>query len=135
MAIIAGWEVKCEISLKLLHTQYKDHHRLTVFHHKGTCCVKCGAGKEGVRLVIRVEKTGAEHVDLVTKGGSLMTVDHIVPRYIAKQLGWSKAEIEALSNKQPMCTRCNGKKGHKITVEDLQTLEGLKLPQLAGVFA
>jgi 5-methylcytosine-specific restriction endonuclease McrA len=46
-----------------------------------------------------------------------MTVDHIIPKKVAKELGWSKAMIEALDNKQTMCDPCNGAKGHKVFTE------------------
>lgn len=121
------------LSLKLLHTKYKDHRRLKVFHHKGTVCVCCGAGKEGVYLVKNhtTNKSGeivSYHVDIFTKSWVLMTVDHIIP--VAEGGTWD------IDNLQPMCTNCNGKKSnHMITVEQLQqklniTTNRYSFPQL-----
>lgn len=116
-----------ELSIKLLHTEYKDHRRLGVFHRKGTVCVCCGAGKEGVRLVLnhtetKKGKVGSTHVDIFTKSWVLMTVDHIIPQADGGTWDWD--------NLQPMCTRCNNKKGAlTLTVEQLQERLGYK-----GVF-
>lgn len=96
-----------------LYTVYREHRRLKVFVHKGRKCVQCN--REGVFLLITKDMNGKKpryHVDLYTKDFVLMTVDHITPKYIAKKAGWSKRAIEALKNKQTMCTGCNGKKGH-----------------------
>jgi 5-methylcytosine-specific restriction endonuclease McrA len=107
-----------------LYTVYKSHRRLKVFVHKGRTCVRCS--REGVLLLVTKEMKGKNkkqslHVDLYTEDFVLMTVDHIVPKYVAKNAGWSKAAIERLTNKQTMCDPCNGKKGHK-------TLEIQKIP-------
>ena len=96
-----------------LYTVYREHKRLKVFVHKGRECVQCH--REGVFLLITKELKGKRpqyHVDLYTKDFILMTVDHITPRYICKQAGWSRQAIERLTNKQTMCTGCNNKKGH-----------------------
>ena len=106
------------VSLRLLHTLYKDHRRLGVFHRKGTICVCCGAGKEGVYLVenhteSKRGRIGSRHVDVFTKNWVLMTIDHMIPLAEGGTSDWD--------NLQPMCTRCNSKKEDKlITVEELQ---------------
>ena len=106
------------ISLRLLHTLYKDHRRLGVFHREGTTCVCCGAGKEGVYLVenhttSKKGKIGSKHVDVFTKSWVLMTVDHIIPLAEGGTWDWD--------NLQPMCIRCNNKKEDKLlTIEQLQ---------------
>lgn len=83
-----------------LHT-FSSHHRLRVFHHKGTTCVTCG--KIGTRL-IKGEGRGNVHWDIYTDDLYPLTVDHIIP----KSLGGG----EELENKQPMCAGCNFKKGN-----------------------
>lgn len=106
------------ISLKLLHTLYKDHRRLGVFHRKGTICVCCGAGKEGVYLVEnhttnKKGRAASVHVDIFTKSWVLMTVDHIIPKSEGGTSDWD--------NLQPMCTDCNRKKASLlISIEELQ---------------
>lgn len=120
---IHGKYIDQVISLKLLHTAYKDHKRLRVFHHKGAICVCCGAGKEGVYLVKNHTKTksgkiGSQHVDVFTKKWVLMTVDHIIP--LVEGGTWD------IENLQPMCSKCNSKKAHHIiTVEELQFKLGI----------
>lgn len=132
-----GKTIVRELPLKELHTTYKDHRRLTVFHNKGTVCICCFAGREGVRLILNTSDNGkATHVDVFTKNWVLMTVDHTISKAEAKALGWTKDEIEALSNKEPMCARCNEKKSNKsITVNELRELLGIKQPLMAGVLA
>lgn len=102
-----------------LYTTYKNHERLEVFANKGRCCVICD--RVGFLLLITEEANGSQHVDLYTDDFVLMTVDHIVPKKIAKDLGWSKEQIESLDNRQPMCDPCNNKKGDKnITNEEFR---------------
>lgn len=99
------------LPLSDLYTVYKDHHRLTVFVQKGRKCVRCD--REGVLLLV-TEGRGGVHVDLYTDDFILMTVDHIVPKKVARQMHWTKKQIEDILNKQPMCSPCNGKKGHNL---------------------
>ena len=102
-----------------LYTQYYWHERLQVFAQKGRECVACG--RVGTLLIIGAERNGKRHVDLYTDDFVLMTVDHTMPKYQARQLGWSPSRIESIDNKQPMCDPCNGSKGHKVlTLEQLQ---------------
>lgn len=110
------------LPLSDLYTVYQEHHRLTVFVNKGRGCVVCG--REGVLLLKTQEiKGNGIHVDLYTDDFVLMTVDHIVPKKIGKQLGWTKEQIESLLNKQPMCDPCNNHKGHQnVTAEEQRGL-------------
>lgn len=106
-----------------LYTELAEHDRLRVFANKGKECVACG--RLGTLLVIsretskhresrRKKTVGSVHVDLYTDEFVLMTVDHIIPKYICKQEGWTTEDMESLDNKQPMCDPCNSGKGHKI---------------------
>ncbi len=106
------------LPLSELYTVYREHHRLTVFVHKGRKCVNCD--REGVLLLV-TEGRGGIHVDLYTDDFVLMTVDHIVPKSVGKLMGWTDEEIEDLLNKQPMCEPCNGSKGCKLTIERRET--------------
>ncbi len=107
------------LPLSDLYTVYKDHYRLTVFVHKVRECVVCG--REGVLLLKTKDKGGKLHVDLYTDDFVLMTVDHIIPKKIGKELMLAKQQIEDLSNKQPMCNPCNNKKSDKeISIEELK---------------
>lgn len=99
------------LPLSDLYTVYKDHRRLTVFVHKGRKCVICD--REGTLLLTTIESTGSKHVDLYTDDFVLMTVDHIVPKKVGKEIGWTLKQIEDILNKQPMCDPCNNKKGCK----------------------
>lgn len=96
-----------EYPLEQLYKRFKNHHRLKVFANKGTKCVCCHC--EGTKLLKRrfIHKNGtfSDHIDLFTDKGVLMTVDHMLPK--------CKKGSEDLKNKQPMCTKCNGKKGGK----------------------
>lgn len=105
------------IPLCELYTTHRGNRRLMVFVHKGRRCVICE--REGV-LLLRTKdiKGGREHVDLYTEDFVLMTVDHIVPKAQARKIGWSRETIERLTNKQPMCTCCNGHKGDKLITND-----------------
>ena len=84
--------------------KYKGHPRLRVFFHKGLKCVSCH--REGRYLIKTVDPGGGYHIDLYTKDFHLMTIDHIHPK--------SKGGSNELDNLQPMCKRCNFKKGNKI---------------------
>lgn len=117
------------IPLAELYTTYRYHHRLEVFAEKGLECVACG--RVGTFIIISKETDGYKqsrkrksvgrlHVDVYTDDFTLMTVDHIVPKKVAKELGWNVLRRESLDNKQPMCEHCNGRKGHKeISNEEL----------------
>lgn len=122
-----------------LYTEYADHHRLMVFAKKGFDCATCN--RVGTFLIISQEthdykesrqrkSVGSIHVDIYTDDFTLMTVDHIVPRSVARELGWTWDEIEALDNKQPMCNTCNSKKSNRLEemprqVREMRTVEGV----------
>lgn len=109
------------LSLEDLYGEFYWHERLMVFAQKGRACVSCG--REGTLLIIGEEKRnpGQLHIDLYTDNFVLMTVDHIMPKYQAKMLGWSPERTESIDNKQPMCDPCNNSKGCKVmTLEQIQ---------------
>lgn len=114
--VLNGFILDEVLPLRELYTIYREHRRLKVFVHKGRECVICK--KEGVLLLKTIDKSGREHIDLYADDFTLITVDHIVPRSVAKKLGWNKNAIERLTNKQPMCTHCNGRKGNKLITND-----------------
>lgn len=94
-----------------LYSVYSGHTRLGVFVKLGRVCATCG--REGNVLLASTDRGGGRHIDLYADH-VLMTVDHIIPRSVAKRWGWATASIESLDNKQPMCQPCNGKKADKI---------------------
>lgn len=114
--ILDNRELTTILPLKELYTVYSNHKRLKVFANKGRCCVVCE--REGTLLLITVGKNGDRHVDLYTDDFILMTVDHTMPKSIARKLGWTRSEIEALDNKQPMCKYCNSSKGNEVISDE-----------------
>jgi 5-methylcytosine-specific restriction endonuclease McrA len=127
MILPHGKELIGFLPLSDLYDEFSEHERLQVFAKKGCVCVTCG--REGKLLALGREMSGykqyrkrgtvgAVHIDLYTNDFVLMTVDHIVPKYVCKQLGWTKEQMESLDNKQPMCDPCNGAKGHKIFTQE-----------------
>lgn len=126
MLLPHGRELIGFIPLADLYTEYKDHERLRVFARKGLGCVTCD--RVGTMLVLSRENgskkysvkrgtVGKVHIDLYTDEFVLMTVDHIIPKAVCRQFNWTQDEIEALSNKQPMCEFCNGGKSDKLVSE------------------
>lgn len=81
--------------------EFKDHHRLRVFHTKGCKCVECGIEAEQLALG---EGRGQLHWDIYTRDFYPLTVDHILPK--------SKGGGDDLENLQPMCYLCNQRKGN-----------------------
>lgn len=82
--------------------------RLVLFKTKGCKCVKCGL--EGT--VFYLEKHPKDkhyHMNLygydINGNEVLMTKDHIIPK--------SKGGLNHMKNYQPMCIKCNEKKGNK----------------------
>jgi hypothetical protein len=43
-----------------------------------------------------------------------LTVDHKTPRSVARSLGWTEAQINSISNTQPMCRACSNRQGSKL---------------------
>ena len=82
-------------------------HRYELFALKGTKCVSCGIEGEYFALERGHKNSPTKfHFNLYgvnAQGNEVMlTKDHIIPR--------SKGGINAITNYQPMCIRCNGKK-------------------------
>lgn len=135
MLLRHGRELIGFLPLEELHSTYAYHSRLQVFAEKGLECATCdrvGAflilSRENVsKRAVKRGSVGRVHVDLYTEDFVLMTVDHIVPKYIARQNGWTKLMIECLDNKQPMCDDCNNGKGHKIVSDEEQLARKQKL--------
>jgi len=127
MKLPHGKELLSFLPLAELYTEYQFHERLQVFVEKGRECVACGRvgtllalGREtGDAKYTRKRKShGRVHIDLYTDDFVLMTVDHIIPKKVCKELGWSDEMIESLDNKQPMCDSCNNGKGHKLVSDE-----------------
>lgn len=63
------------------------------------------------------------------------TIDHIYPQFLAKQEGWTRAQIDDLDNLQIQHKSCNTIKGHQLPDEDgkfrisSRTPRSLKLPR------
>lgn len=91
-----------------IHDKFSRHKRLKTFHEKGLKCVNCD--RVGKYLIAAKDRHGEVHVDLYTKDFELMTVDHIKP----KSLGGTY-DIENLN---PMCQKCNTKKGNTYNEEE-----------------
>lgn len=86
-----------------------NSHRYQTFHKKGVSCCRCG-----VRGSFFVKEcsgdAGLYHLNLYgfdsLNNIQLMTKDHIIPK--------SRGGKNELSNYQPMCERCNAKKGNDL---------------------
>jgi len=48
------------------------------------------------------------------ENGNYLVVGHIISRYAAKQMRWTEAQINALSNSRPECKRCSNKTGAQL---------------------
>jgi len=75
--------------------------RLRLFAAKGVTCVDCGI--RGAVFALEFKTLPTPHLNLYTKNGILMTMDHIRPR--------SKGGPHQLGNLQVMCSPCNASKG------------------------
>lgn len=105
MVIIHVWDKPKEFYNKL--KGFRFHRRLRVFWLKGLKCVYCNI--TGNAIIKSRNNAGQIHYDLYRyskQGRLLMTVDHILP----KSLGGTN-DIE---NLQPMCRKCNDRKGNTI---------------------
>lgn len=76
--------------------------RMKLFYEKGRHCVSCGVEGEYIVLERNLDQP-TPHLNMYTRDGQLMTVDHILPK---KQGGKDK-----IKNLQPMCHKCNNRKG------------------------
>ena len=86
--------------------KYKEHRRLKTFYYKGTECVNPYCDRKGIYLIKAYDRYKKIHVDVYTKDFILMTVDHILPK--------SKGGTYDLKNLDPMCSKCNSRKGNII---------------------
>lgn len=81
--------------------------RLKNFRQKGVVCVGCGVS--GSVFLLESQGDCRPHFNLYAERPNgtfvMMTKDHILPR--------SKGGTDALENLQPMCKRCNGRKGNR----------------------
>lgn len=94
---------------------FKRHKRLKVFWLKGFKCVHCGI--EGNCIIHWKQSKKHSHFDLfhIDEGGRiLMTVDHIIPKSLGGK--WN------MENLQPMCTKCNHKKGDTLCLPMMVTV-------------
>jgi len=87
--------------------------RYRTFAKKGMKCVRCGIEGKFFSLEKSHPNDARYHFNLYAltpEGGSvLMTKDHIVPK--------SKGGATDLNNLQPMCSKCNCKKGNDLEEE------------------
>jgi len=90
--------------------EFKEHPRLKVFHLKGCKCVECGIEATQIALGEGKGKKAGKHWDVYTSDFYPLTVDHIIPK--------SRGGGEGLDNKQPMCYKCNQKKGSRLPGEE-----------------
>jgi hypothetical protein len=82
----------------------KEHRRLMVFSFKGTSCVDPGCDRVGTKVLVGKDNGNGIHIDVYTDDFHLMTVDHTQPI--------SRGGSDDLDNKEPMCSKCNSKKGN-----------------------
>lgn len=82
--------------------------RLNLFAQKGTVCVSCGA--KGVVFWYEDLGNGEPHLNLYAEGPNgeliMMTKDHIIPK--------AKGGENSMENYQPMCVKCNTRKGDSL---------------------
>lgn len=84
---------------------------LRTFALHGCTCVRCG--RTGTKVIAWEDKGHSLHVDLFAESDGklvMMNRDHIVPK--------SLRGANSVWNYQPMCIKCNCKKGNVMTVAD-----------------
>lgn len=86
--------------------KFRFHRRLSVFVEYGTNCNNPSCDRVGTKLMQWQDKTKNIHWDVFTKKGTLMTVDHVIPK--------SKGGTNDLKNKQILCCKCNSEKSDKL---------------------
>jgi hypothetical protein len=95
---------------------FSQRRRVKFFRKKGTDCVSCGC--VGAFFALEMDKSGGISIDLYgidTNGVErLMTIDHVIPK--------SKGGSSNIDNLQPMCERCNQKKGDKIMASTIKPI-------------
>jgi len=109
---------------------YKNHRRLKVFYEKGIYCHNKDCNFVATFIGIGI-KNGAQHIDLYNEDLRALTVDHINPI--------SKSKDDSLSNKQPLCYKCNKLKSDKLPNnfhlyeerKDINILKNLNLKRLS----
>lgn len=80
--------------------------RYVIYLKKGINCIVCGL--EGAYFAVQKvasQKTDKWHVNLYSKDGKQINIDHTKPR--------AKGGKDNFNNKQPMCCTCNNKKADK----------------------
>lgn len=79
--------------------------KFKLFRTKGVICSSCGI-KGKYFVIFRDESAGTYYMNLYTECGILITKDHIHPK--------SRGGKTTMSNLQPMCVKCNMKKGNSV---------------------
>lgn len=106
IAKVFNYRIVKTIPLEQLE-KFKEHDRMRVFYHKGVECVICK--RKATQLAVGIDFTGSEHIDIYDDKFYPLTVDHIIPK--------SKGGTNDLENLQPMCAKCNFKKGNLMPEE------------------
>jgi hypothetical protein len=57
-----------------------------------------------------IDYTGPRYIGGVQNPRAFV-LDHITPRYLARQAGWTEQQINALSNTRPSCQDCSNRSG------------------------